>query len=173
MTEIEMSPEILTVDYEGSPGKRTFFVQARGEVGTFAYLIEKEQVSVLADKLREMLLLVDNSDSVASVEPARDPALSVEQPVDLEWRVGTIGLAYEEENDSMVILMQPVSEEEAQDELSDEGARFVLRRDQVRSFVLHALAVVEEGRPTCRLCGLPMDADGHFCPASNGHREEA
>ena len=30
--------------------------------------------------------------------------------------------------------------------------------------------VVNEGRPLCQLCGLPMDPDGHKCPASNGHR---
>jgi hypothetical protein len=45
-----------------------------------------------------------------------------------------------------------------------------LRRDQVRTFVLHAQAIVDEGRPLCQLCGLPIDPSGHACPASNGHR---
>jgi uncharacterized repeat protein (TIGR03847 family) len=48
--------------------------------------------------------------------------------------------------------------------------QFHLRRDQVRAFILHALAVVAEGRPLCQLCGLPIDPEGHICPASNGHR---
>jgi glutamate synthase domain-containing protein 1 len=44
------------------------------------------------------------------------------------------------------------------------------REEQARAFVLHALAVVAEGRPLCQLCGLPIDPSGHICPASNGHR---
>ncbi|MGH2730258.1 MAG: DUF3090 family protein, partial [Actinomycetota bacterium] len=47
------------------------------------------------------------------------------------------------------------------------------RRDQARAFVLHALAVIDEGRPLCMLCGLPIDPTGHACPASNGHRPGA
>jgi uncharacterized repeat protein (TIGR03847 family) len=69
--------------------------------------------------------------------------------------------------------MAPVSEatENEIEELDEDRfeVRFLLTRAQVRAFVLHALAIVEEGRPLCQLCGLPMDADGHLCPASNGH----
>jgi uncharacterized repeat protein (TIGR03847 family) len=61
-------------------------------------------------------------------------------------------------------------EEPAVPEPEDFAVRFVISREQTRSFVLHALAVVSEGRPTCQLCGLPMDPAGHKCPASNGHR---
>jgi uncharacterized repeat protein (TIGR03847 family) len=71
------------------------------------------------------------------------------------------------------VLAQPVSQEEQESEMGedDEGIRFLLRRDQVRAFVLHAVAIVDEGRPTCQLCGLPIDPEGHNCPASNGHRQ--
>ncbi|MGH2821244.1 MAG: DUF3090 family protein [Actinomycetota bacterium] len=175
MTELEMSPDVLTVDYEGEPGRRMFFVQARGGAGTYSYLVEKQQVSALAERLRELLLLVDEKDDVLSATPARDPALSAGDPLQLEWRVGTIGLAYEEDDDRIVILLQPVEDDdqdEAENELrlDVEGVRLILRRDQIRSFVVHALGIVTEGRPTCQLCGLPMDPSGHFCPASNGHR---
>jgi uncharacterized repeat protein (TIGR03847 family) len=171
---MEMAPEVLTVDYEGEPGRRTFFVQARGDMGSFSYLLEKQQVGALADRLRELLLMIDSEDMIGSATPERDPALEVEQPVELQWRIGTIGLAYEEGADRVVLLIQPVTEDDAGDEAEEdpmegEGVRFMLRRDQVRSFVLHALAVVEEGRPICQLCGLPMDPSGHMCPASNGH----
>ena len=120
-------------------------------------------------------MLVDQTDTVRATPPARDPALALQQPVEAEWRVGTMGLAYEEDPDRVILLMHPMDteEEEAPEEQSIEeetGVRFLLRRDQVRAFVLHALAVVEEGRPTCQLCGLPMDKSGHNCPASNGHR---
>jgi uncharacterized repeat protein (TIGR03847 family) len=49
-------------------------------------------------------------------------------------------------------------------------ARFVATRAQARALAEHAAAVVDAGRPRCRFCGFPMDADGHTCPAMNGHR---
>jgi len=35
--------------------------------------------------------------------------------------------------------------------------------------VERARALVQAGRPICRTCGLPIDADGHPCPGTNGH----
>jgi uncharacterized repeat protein (TIGR03847 family) len=172
MSELDLTPETFTADYVGEPGRRTFFLQARDARATHTYLVEKQQVSALADKLRELLMLVDQSDTVGATVPARDPALAIDEPVDAEWRVGTIGLAYEEESDRVMVFVQPLEQEEADDAPAEDefSVRFVLRRDQVRSFVLHAVAIVDEGRPLCQLCGLPMDPGGHACPASNGHR---
>ncbi len=176
MREMDMTPEIFTADYTGGPGERTFFVQARGSSGTLSYLVEKQQVVVLGEKLRDLLMLVDTVDPVLEATPARDPALRLETPIEPEWRIGTIGLAYEEDQDLVVVQVQPVEPDEDSGaepdpvlEAAQSGARFLLRRDQVRSFVLHALAVASEGRDTCPLCGLPMDPGGHRCPASNGH----
>ena len=168
-----MNPDIFTADYVGEPGKRSFYLQARGEEGLLSFPIEKQQVVVLAEKLRELLLLVDGDDTVTSASAGRDPALAFTEPVSDETQVGTIGLAYEEEADLVVVLLQPLPEESDEDEVElDEasGVHLELRRDQVRAFVLHAIAVVNEGRAICQLCGLPMDPAGHKCPASNGHR---
>lgn len=172
MSAIEIIPEVFTADYVGEPGKRAFFLQARSAQQIYSFALEKQQVSVLAEKLRELLLLVDTDDTIKSATPARDPALELAQPLEPEWRVGTMGLAYEESPDHVVVLAHPV-EIEAEEPTSeeDEGVRIVLRRDQARAFILHAGAVVDEGRPTCQLCGLPMDPSGHACPASNGHRK--
>ncbi|MDP9225090.1 MAG: DUF3090 family protein, partial [Actinomycetota bacterium] len=151
----------------------------RGPFGNVTYLVEKQQVAVLADKLRELLVMVDPADTVAGAEPARDPALALVEPTEPEWRIGMMGLTYEETEERVLILVRSVDEqpeeeeeeppplEEPDDEL---GVQFHLRRDQVRAFILHALAVVAEGRPLCQLCGLPIDPEGHICPASNGHR---
>lgn len=166
----EITPTVFTADYTGTPGDRTFFLQSKGDSVT-TYLVEKGQAQVLAERLRELLLLIDATDTVASAEPQRDPALALETPIEPEWRVGTIGLSYDDDNDLVAISMNPVEEEGAEIESADDfEVRILLRRDQVRGFILHALAVIGEGRPLCRLCGLPMDPDGHICPAGNGHR---
>jgi uncharacterized repeat protein (TIGR03847 family) len=175
MSQMEVTPEVFTADYVGEPGKRAFYLQARGDAGVMTCALEKQQVAALADKLRELLLIVDGTDTVKAAAPARDPALALE-PAEPLWRVGAMGLAYEEGADRVIVLAQPVSPEEEEPkelEEDDEGIRFLLRRDQARSFVLHAVAIVDEGRPTCQLCGLPIDPEGHNCPASNGHRQLA
>lgn len=167
---IDVSPDVFTSDYVGEPGKRTFYLQARGESGTITLFLEKQQVSLLAEKLAELLLMIDKDDPVRATQAARDPALAIEEPLDPRWRAGAMGLAYEDDIDKVIVLIEPAQAEEENADEELEGIRFLLRRDQVRSFVLHAVAVVDEGRPLCMLCGLPIDLTGHACPASNGHR---
>jgi uncharacterized repeat protein (TIGR03847 family) len=174
---LDVTPEIFTTDYVGQPGDRAFYLQARWGQSVLSFALEKQQVSVLAEKLRELLMIVDAEDTIGGAPPARDPALKLETPVEPEWRIGAMGLAYEEDADRVVLLAQPAElggEPDAEiDEGNETGVRFLLRKDQVRAFILHASAIVAEGRPTCQLCGLPMDPDGHNCPASNGHRTMA
>jgi uncharacterized repeat protein (TIGR03847 family) len=168
----ELTPEIFTADYVGTPGERAFYVQARDPAATHSYEIEKEQIRALAEKLREVLVLVDQEDTVLATEPARDPALALEPPLEPDYRIGTIGLAYDESSDIVVVILQPADAEEAEEAIieSDVGDRLLLRRDQVRAFILHAASILSEGRPICQLCGLPIDPEGHRCPASNGQR---
>lgn len=167
--QFDVTPDVFTADFTGSPGERTFYLQARSSSGVHSFLLEKQQVAILAEKLQEMLLMIDEDDTIKSAAPQRDPALALDEPIDPEWRVGTIGLLYDEGRDVVVIVLQEVRPDE-EDEDDESGYRFFLRRDQVRALILHALAAVGEGRPLCQLCGLPMDPGGHVCPASNGHR---
>jgi uncharacterized repeat protein (TIGR03847 family) len=175
MSQQEITPEVFTADYTGAAGKREFFIQGRTSSEAHTFSLEKQQVALLAEKLSELLLLVDEDDTVVAAQPARDPALQA-TPDEPSWRVGAIGLAYEETGDEVAVLVEPVrdsDEEDIEDIIaSDDAVRFMLRRDQVRSFILHAVAVIAEGRPLCQLCGLPMDPGGHACPASNGHHPQ-
>lgn len=170
-----MTPDVFTADYVGEPGRRTFYLQARDATQNLTFLVEKQQVSLLAEKFRELLLMIDEKDTIKNTPPTRDPALALEAPLEPDSRLGTIGLAYEEDEDRVIVLMQPASEMVEEQEISEDeiAVRLILRRDQVRSFILHALAAAGEGRPICQLCGLPMDPAGHLCPASNGHRTDA
>lgn len=170
----EISPLMFTTDYVGEPGKRSFFLQARSEDGLFTIAVEKAQVAALAEKLGEILVLVDRQDPVAQGQPLRDPTLTP-TPTTPEWRAGSIALAYDESLDLVAVLLEPFEAGEDDPivlEPTQDPLRVMLRRDQARAFVLHALSVVAEGRPLCQLCGLPMDPDGHRCPASNGHHAQ-
>ena len=178
MSELEQTPDVFTVDYIGEPGARTFFLQTQLEGVPTSFLIEKQQVAVLADRLREVLLMIDSDDTIKSAVTSRDPGLTPLEPVEPGWRVGNMALAYDEATDMIIILLEEARAEEEAGAASEpdpdaSAARIMLRRDQARSFLLHAIAVVDEGRPVCQLCGLPMDPAGHKCPASNGHHPHA
>ena len=175
---MEVRPEVFTADYTGRPGERTFFLQSRSETLTLSFLLEKGQVEVLAEKLKELLVMIDPADPIRTVENVRNPLFALSAPIEPEWRVGTISLTYQEDPEFVVVALEPVVAAEEEPTDLDEGpegvddfeVRILITRDQARGFISHALAVVNEGRPLCQLCGLPMDPDGHKCPASNGHR---
>lgn len=180
MSELEQTPDVFTVDYIGEPGARTFFLQSQLEGVPRSFLVEKQQVAVLADRLREVLLMIDPDDTIKSAVTSRDPGLTPLEPVEPEWRVGNMALAYDDTADTIMVLLEEIRAEgdpepgaEAEPGSDSDpdvsAARLMLRRDQARSFLLHAIAIVDEGRPICQLCGLPMDPAGHKCPASNGH----
>lgn len=168
---VEMAPEVFTADSVGEPGHRTFYLQARDSERVMTFLLEKDQVAVLAERLRELLMLVDPADTIAAAPPARDPVLQLVEPLEPEARIGSLGIGYVEEGETVLVAAEPAAEDEGDE--NETEYRFVLRRDQARALVLHALAVVGEGRPICPLCGLPMDPGGHLCPASNGHHPGA
>lgn len=172
MSERALSPEIFAADYVGEPGRRTFYLQASSAGVPESFLIEKQQVQLLAERMRDVLLMIDSEDTLKSASSARDPALALQEPVEATWRVGNMGLAYEEDADLVVVMLQEVAQGDEDQEVDSDTVRITLRRDQARAFILHALAVVEEGRPLCQLCGLPMDPSGHRCPASNGHHPQ-
>jgi uncharacterized repeat protein (TIGR03847 family) len=50
-----------------------------------------------------------------------------------------------------------------------EVVQLAATREQMFALSRHGATVVEAGRPACRFCGNPMDAEGHACPAMNGH----
>jgi uncharacterized repeat protein (TIGR03847 family) len=155
--------EHITADAVGEPGARTFYVQARGAYERVTLLAEKEQVRLLGQALVQLL------GTLADADEGEGPAdLSLEEPVEPEWRVGEMSIEYEDSTDRVAIIITELLEEE------EEGlaarARFVASRAQARALAMHALDVVAAGRPRCQFCGFPLDPEGHVCPAMNGHR---
>jgi uncharacterized repeat protein (TIGR03847 family) len=174
-------PERFVAGTVGQPGDRTFFLQASGGGRTVSVALEKAQVNVLAERLDELLEEVRRrgvADVPVTPPPELEDTAPLDVPVDEEFRVGTMGLAWDGEVDRVVIeaLAQPETEADAEVEpMSDaeEGPavlRVVITADAARAFVRRAQRVVAAGRPPCPLCSLPLDPDGHICPRQNGHR---
>ncbi|MBO0693560.1 MAG: DUF3090 family protein [Acidimicrobiaceae bacterium] len=175
--------ERITVGTVGEPGQRTFYLQIRQADQLVTLKLEKQQVAALAQLLAEML-----SDLPAAESPAA-PAAELEEPVIAEWPVGDMQLSYDTTLDRIVILAEEVTTaveepesaigeplgEEPSDELSrDEGvARIAITRDQAAALIIRSAQLVAAGRPTCPLCGNPIDPTGHACPRTNGHAPRA
>ncbi|MEU8347762.1 conserved hypothetical protein [Actinomadura meyerae] len=172
-------PERFVAGAVGRPGDRAFYLQARSGRRVTSVGLEKFQVTLLAERLEELLdevLRRSGGDApVPAVTPAelRDDG-PLDQPVEEEFRVGTMALAWDPEDEQVVIEAQEVTESEEEPEVGeDDPAIAVLRvrisAAQARAFAERALQVVAAGRPPCPLCGLPLDGEGHVCPRQNGY----
>jgi uncharacterized repeat protein (TIGR03847 family) len=184
-------PERFVAGTVGEPGDRTFFLQARGGGRVVSVALEKVQVSLLAEKLEELLTEaarrfgVELPDAPVPVGNDNEP---LDTPVDEEFRVGTLGLAFDVDTSTVVIEAIEAGEADTEVELGaeDEEAlsaddeddepdddldrlRVRLTPEATRAFIDRARRVVAAGRPPCPLCGQPLDPAGHLCPRHNGY----
>lgn len=163
MTDIVLrDPHHVTVGYVGEPGDRTFYVQVEDADQRVTLLVEKGQAAGIGDLLGQLLARLDD-------QPATDwdrDALALREPIEPRWRVGDVQIGLDPEEGRFLFELSELTPE------GEEGdtVRFLVDRDQARRLAAHADEVVGQGRPRCRLCGRPMEADGsHVCPSTNGH----
>jgi len=163
MTDITVDdPRRITVGYVGVPGDRTFLLEVEDERQRVQFLLEKAQVAGLGELLEQLLARIGDR---PPTDWDRD-AMALAPPFQPLWRVGAIGAGLDPEARRFLLeLTEFVPEGDA----DPATARLGLDPDQARRLAAHAAAVVREGRPRCRLCGRPVDPDGHVCPATNGH----
>ncbi|RQX12022.1 DUF3090 domain-containing protein [Micromonospora ureilytica] len=182
-------PERFVAGTVGPPGERTFFLQARGGGRLVSVALEKVQVSLLAEKLEELLTEAQRRFGVDLPElaPVIGDNEPLDTPVDEEFRVGTLGLAFDVDTATVVIEAIEAGEVEPEVELGDEDEddedddeddepdedldrlRVRLTPQATRQFIERARRVVNAGRPPCPLCGQPLDPAGHLCPRHNGY----
>ena len=179
-------PDRFVAGTVGEPGQRTFFLQATGGGRTTSVALEKQQVAVLAERVGALLDEVVRQSSGEASVPAVTPADVVDNeplttPIEEEFRVGTMALAWDAEDEVVVIEAQALTDDDEEDDdespLIDDDAvdgppllRVRLSGSVARAFVGRAEAVVSAGRPPCPFCGGPLDAGGHVCPRANGYR---
>ena len=92
--------------------------------------------------------------------------MELEQPLDPMFRVGQIGLGYDEESDQLILVARQLKSEDE----GSEVVRFWCTWSQLSAMCSWGLEVASRGRPICGNCGEPKDPEGHFCPKSNGHK---
>jgi uncharacterized repeat protein (TIGR03847 family) len=179
-------PERFVAGTVGPPGQRTFFLQARTGSRLVSVALEKQQVQALAERVDELL------DEVMATQAGSDaviPAVAplgledsdpLEQPIEEEFRAGTMTLSWDPTDERVVIEVFPYTEaavitpdqldEDFEEPEPDEVFLVRLPAGPARAFVKRAEQVLEAGRPSCPFCGNPIDPDGHLCVRANGFR---
>lgn len=152
----------LTVGTVGPPGGRVFLLQARRGAETVTLKLEKGQVAALAQYLGELLEEVGRPGDLPT-------DLELEAPAEPSWAVGTLGVSYEEDSNSFVLVAEEAVAEEDPDR-AGAVARLSATVEQVAALAIRGVQLVEAGRPPCPLCGYPLDPNGHACPRTNGNR---
>ncbi len=177
-------PERFVAGTVGEPGQRTFFLQARGGGRVTSVSLEKQQVSVLAERVEALLDEVVRQSGGEAPVPAMTPTeledtAPLDAPIEEEFRVGTMALAWDGTTESVLVEAQARTED---DDDADETPLIDADQDgppllrvrmtgaMARSFAKRASALVAAGRPACPFCGNPLDPAGHVCPRANGYR---
>jgi uncharacterized repeat protein (TIGR03847 family) len=174
-------PDRFIVGTVGPPGQRTFFLQALSGRRLVSVSCEKEQIQILADRVNDVL----DQFAGEAVPPGPEDNDPLSTPIEDEFRVATLSLAWDSNREVIVIeafdsdIPEAAEEEDEATEVpaevlesmaSRQSVRVVLSPPQARSFVRRAQALVSAGRPPCPFCGGPLDATGHICPRSNGYK---
>lgn len=168
----ELNPvEFITAGAVGPPGKRVFYLQGRSQVELITLIVEKQQLQSLAIGLEQFL--EDLRQRMPDLEPAPseyiESDMALQEPLDPAFRVGHMGLGYDEEHDMLVLVAREIQPPDADPEQAA-VARFWCSRGQLRRMCHWALDLASRGRPICGNCGQPIDPEGHFCPKRNGHK---
>lgn len=153
--------EVFTTGAVGPKGQRVFYLQLRNTDGTVSFRLEKQQVLALAEYLEGMLADLPEPDAGHPTD------LTFVEPLDAEWIVGSMGVAYAEADDRVVVWGEELIDAEQTEETEPATFRIKLLREQIPPFVEVARGVVGAGRPPCPYCGRPLDEGGSFCPCYN------
>ena len=157
-------PPHLTADFDGEPGHRTFYLQVGDPPTHLSLLLEKGQVQALADAFGELL---GRLDAAPDREWDRE-TMRLRVPIEPAWRIGTLSVGVDPDDRRFLLEVSELLDED--DAREPSTVRIWASEEQARRLAAHAAWTVRQGRPSCPLCGLPMDPEGHACPATNGHR---
>ena len=173
------TPDRFVAGTVGQPGNRTFYLQAVHDKRVTSVILEKQQVAVLAERIAALLLEINRRfGTPIPPETGEIEDLSpLVTPVDAEFRVGTMGLGWDSEAETVVVELLAVSETEFDASVvlddAEEGpdaVRVFLTPESAREFATRSNRVISAGRPPCPLCDEPLDPEGHICARTNGYR---
>lgn len=161
-------PERFIAGTVGEPGERAFYLQVRSSYRLFSVAVEKAQVQAIIARLDVMVAEIRKSNPLINIEKFATDDGPLESPVEAEFQVGAMSLAWDE--GSALICIELYELEEDEEDSSGEVADIKISLGMAIAFAVRSKAVVNAGRLPCPFCGIPIDPRGHLCPRANGYR---
>jgi uncharacterized repeat protein (TIGR03847 family) len=181
-------PDRFVAGAVGQPGNRTFFLQAREGDRIVSVVLEKVQVNVLAEHLAQLLAEARARGTDLPDEPAPGDidTAPLEDPAHIVFRVGTMTIVWDGEDESVVVEARAIADEDeidddepeaeavedaaVDDNIDDDSDMIRVHLEPLKAlaFAHRALEVVASGRPPCPFCGQPLNPEGHICARRNG-----
>jgi uncharacterized repeat protein (TIGR03847 family) len=162
----------ITAGSIGEAGRRVFVIQAVYGDDRVSWVIEKGQAVALSRALPQLLADV-RTEYPELGEPlvAAQPDLELDEPLEPQFRVGSIGVGYDRLHDLVVLTLVDADNEDLDPAIPASAVGYeeppelhiYTTRGQALLLGQRAEVVVTAGRPTCPCCGEPIDDFGHFC----------
>ena len=163
-------PDRFIVGTIGAPGEREFYFQVRQKNILVSLATEKSQATALAERISTIIREIKKSAPLSAVNPAPVDDQPLELPLDSEFVVGAIGIAFDPALLEIEISFRGEDAEEVGDEDSGPVVEIHLDLSMALAFAQRTMALVAAGRPLCPFCISPIDPKGHLCPRANGYR---
>jgi uncharacterized repeat protein (TIGR03847 family) len=162
------NPERCVAGTIGQPGERAFFIQAREKARVVSVAVEKAQVAAISSRLELIVAEVRKSNPLISIVAVQNDDAPLDTPVDEEFQVGAISLAWDDEKQLITFELYELEDDEQDAEGQVLEINFSLA--MAFAFAQRSKAVVSAGRLPCPFCAIPIDPRGHLCPRANGYR---
>jgi uncharacterized repeat protein (TIGR03847 family) len=168
MRHVFSQPERFVTGTVGEPGERAFYIQLRSGSRLFSVAVEKAQVQAITARIDVMVAEIRKSNPLLTIEKFAKDDAPLESPVDAEFQIGAMSLAWDEEQKLICIELYELEEDEEDSE--GEVVEVNISVGMAAAFSIRSKAVVNAGRIPCPFCGIPIDPRGHLCPRANGYR---
>ena len=141
----------------GEPGNRTFKLDANSGAASCSIWMEKEQLLQLGVYLRDMVGRLSQEERDKGSDLREEAWSGGDLAVD--FKAGQMLLSYDQDSNAFYLQADP--------EIQSVGCWITITQASVLGE--ESLKICAAGRPTCFLCGQPINPDGHACPRANGH----
>jgi uncharacterized repeat protein (TIGR03847 family) len=183
------APDRFVTGAVGEPETAVYYLQAVQGPRVVSVMLEREQVSILADR---MLVIIDDLErrgltAIDAGSPGIPAAPSLAEPVHEEFRVGTMTIAWDDDVDELVVEARsmifdagagesalPEGEEIDEDDIPDDAPigpdvlRVHLTPMLAQQFARRAGVIAADERARCPFCGASLEPTGHMCSRPDG-----
>ena len=108
------APDSFVAGVVGTPGQRTFYLQAWHDGAPVTVVLEKVQLAVLAERLLALVGEMRRRGLSIAAAPETEPAPTFQEPdaASPAFRVGTLSLTWDGEHPAVTIEAQALDEDE-------------------------------------------------------------